>query len=287
MTVVLADGSIVKASQDSHEDLFWAVRGAGHSFGVVTEFVYRAHEQKNSVFAGLMAFTPDKLPKVVDFVNWLHENSGADQGVIWGFGGMKPDMKPLVIAAIFYNGTQEDGERFFAPLLQLGPIVDHTHQMPYCEVNSILNRAAEFGGRNSFSSGNFQLPVGVEEIENIYRDFASFVAGHPGSGESLLLFEVFPNEKILQTPNEAMAFANRGDFYNIITVFKYYDSALDGSVRENSKMLTEKISRDIGVGKGRTQSSKGVGHYGNYLESGRFLLCFALQSYFPIFDAPN
>ena len=59
-TVVLADGRIVKTSEKNEPDLFWAIRGGGGNFGVVTEFVYRGHSQKNNIFAGVAVFTLDK-----------------------------------------------------------------------------------------------------------------------------------------------------------------------------------------------------------------------------------
>ena len=48
--VVLADGSIVETSENSNPDLFWAIRGGGSNFGVVTDFTYKIHEQNKEVF---------------------------------------------------------------------------------------------------------------------------------------------------------------------------------------------------------------------------------------------
>jgi FAD/FMN-containing dehydrogenase len=67
--MVLADGSVVTASEKSNPDLFWAVRGAGAAFGVATSFVYRAHEQKNPVWAGLVFFPTTHLEEVIKHAN--------------------------------------------------------------------------------------------------------------------------------------------------------------------------------------------------------------------------
>ena len=55
-TVVTADGSILKASEDDHPDLFYALRGGGSNFGVVTELAYKLHPQQPTVFAGPLIF---------------------------------------------------------------------------------------------------------------------------------------------------------------------------------------------------------------------------------------
>jgi FAD/FMN-containing dehydrogenase len=67
--MVLADGKIVTASRHKHIDLFWAVRGAGSSFGVVTSFTYLGHEQKRPVWGGTLLINVRELDKVVAFAN--------------------------------------------------------------------------------------------------------------------------------------------------------------------------------------------------------------------------
>jgi FAD/FMN-containing dehydrogenase len=67
--MVLADGNIVIASRHREPNLFWAVRGAGASFGVVLSFTFRAHEMNRSVWGGTLAIHVGEIDKVVEFAN--------------------------------------------------------------------------------------------------------------------------------------------------------------------------------------------------------------------------
>lgn len=72
VTVVLVDGSIVKASKDSYPDLFWAVRGGGGHFGVVTEFKFQLHPQRPTVYGGFLIFLPNHMDELVKtFDEWI------------------------------------------------------------------------------------------------------------------------------------------------------------------------------------------------------------------------
>ncbi|KAF2501268.1 FAD-binding domain-containing protein [Lophium mytilinum] len=263
--MVLADGSSVRAAADEHADLFWAVRGAGQNFGVVTEFVFRAHPQREAVFGGMLVFPGEKLGGVVEFANWFHAGNDGRQTLLFGFTAPPPHGVAVVVVAVFYNGTETEGRGFFAPLWELGPLVDGTRSMPYEELNGILNEGQGFGGRKSFGGGNFTLPLEPKLVEGIRDDFMAFVQGHEDMGESLMLFEGVPFKKINEVASDATAFANRGEYYNVATMFKWYDEKLDGEVRAFSKALLKKASEDAGVWK-KGKEGQGVGQYANYAE---------------------
>jgi FAD/FMN-containing dehydrogenase len=69
--VVLGDGSLLTISEESEPDLFWALRGAGHNFGIVTSVRYKIYDvaEDNTWFVGKYAFTQEKLEAVFDVLN--------------------------------------------------------------------------------------------------------------------------------------------------------------------------------------------------------------------------
>jgi FAD/FMN-containing dehydrogenase len=147
--VVLADGSVVTASKSEHPDLFWAIRGGGGNFGVVTSFLFQAHPVK-MVYAGPIFWDAAKHGKAVmttyrDFISTAPEELGF-------FVGLKtvPSVDPFPkegwgkrACAIIgsYNGSQADGERAMAPLLKAlpAPIFNWMGTMPFPAINSLFD----------------------------------------------------------------------------------------------------------------------------------------------------
>ncbi|KAH7079307.1 hypothetical protein BKA63DRAFT_263438 [Paraphoma chrysanthemicola] len=259
--IVLASGEHITASSTQHPDLFWAIRGAGANFGVVTSFTFRGFEQKNPVFAGPLIFLPDKLPEIVKFANKFHETTDGNQALMWGFSAPPPGNAPVVLTQLFYNGTEEQGKAFFADLFELGPIANMSSMIPYEKLNSLLNHAAGFEGRKQFGGGAFKLPLDPAYVQALHTEFTEFTTkGHERLNESLMLFETVPYKKIVEVPNGETAFANRGDYYNVAIQMKWFDPALDNEIRTFSRNLLKKASETAA---GRSEDG-GVGQYGNY-----------------------
>jgi hypothetical protein len=146
--VVLADGRFVTASADSHPDLFWALRGGGGNFGVVTSFVFRPHPV-GTVFAGPVAFDQEDGRAVMqayrDFLPTAPEELGVFLGLktilssppfpeeLWG--------KRFCLLMTCYAGSEEEGRKAMAPLLERlpEPWFDWRGAMPYPAVQSMFD----------------------------------------------------------------------------------------------------------------------------------------------------
>ena len=135
--VVTAEGDLLYTDADTHEDLFWAIRGGGGNFGVATRFQLRLHPLNS--FVGGMLFLPATPELVASFVA---EAEAAPEELTTIANVMTaPPMpfipeehhgKPLVMAMIAYAGDAEDGERAIAPFRALAtPIADMVRPMPY------------------------------------------------------------------------------------------------------------------------------------------------------------
>ena len=138
--IVTADGELLRVDADHHPDLFWAIRGGGGNFGVVTRFQYRLHEVPSFVGGMLL------LPATADVVAGFIAAAEAAPDELSAIANVMPcppmpfvpeaDHGKLVILALMaYAGDAEAGERALAPFRALAqPIADMLNPMPYPQI---------------------------------------------------------------------------------------------------------------------------------------------------------
>lgn len=138
--VVTADGSIVRASADSHPDLFWAIRGGGGNFGVVTRFQYRLHELP-SVVGGLLFLpaTPDTIIGFIAAAEAAPDELSTIANVMpappMPFVPKEAHGKMIIMAMMVYAGDGEAAQQALAPFRALAaPYADMLRPMKYHEM---------------------------------------------------------------------------------------------------------------------------------------------------------
>ncbi len=260
--IVLANGEVVRASKDENTDLFWALRGAGQNFGVVTEFVLQAWKQ-NNVWAGLIGFPTEKLGDILDVLNEIILEMNGRGTCVLGFGRPPPaGGQVLVIVPVFYDGTEEEGQAGFKRLLDVGPIINTASSVPYNTVNRMLH--VPQGRRVSMKGASFTLPLRLDFVKSTMDAYTQFTSEVPDSQESLLLYEIMDPSKICEVGNQEMSFANRGRRMNAMVgpmwTSQEHDERSRVWAREVAELFKVELSRD----KGRDGKGEGVGVYGNY-----------------------
>ncbi|KAL8804468.1 MAG: hypothetical protein Q9223_000898 [Gallowayella weberi] len=260
--LVNSDSEIMTASPDEHPDLFWALRGAGASFGAVVEFTYRAHQQREPVWAGMAAFSLDKLAPIVKFANDFALSANPDASFNFGFTTPPHAPGPMLVTLGFYNGLGKDGKRIFGPLLAAGPAFQNFGPMPYCKVNGLLEESAGHGGRKVIGGAACAIPFAPEFYEEIKQDLLSFIEVVPAAKESLLVFELVHHGKVQEVDGSATAFANRGPYYNAVCMTKWTDAKDDDKCRDFTFRLKEKVSEHLI--KTSAVNPESIGKYLNY-----------------------
>lgn len=152
--VVTPDGSIVRASADEHPDLFWALRGGGGNFGVVTTFRFALHPVGPTVTAGLVLWAADDTVDVLRFYRDFAAEAPDELGTVVRLGTVPPlpgvpenlHRRPAIAVACCYAGAVEDGERAVRALRRFGtPLVDLLSPRPYAAFQSSLDDTVPHG----------------------------------------------------------------------------------------------------------------------------------------------
>ena len=139
--VVLADGRLVRATSDEHADLFWAIRGGGGNFGVVTAFEYRLHAVGPLITGGLVVHPFARAKEALTFVGEFLRTA-PDELVAAAVLMTGPDGQKACGIAAAHPGDPAEGGRLVAPLKQFGPpVMDVIGPMPYLAMQSLIDAA--------------------------------------------------------------------------------------------------------------------------------------------------
>jgi FAD/FMN-containing dehydrogenase len=224
--VVTADGRFLTASETREADLFWALRGGGGNFGVVTSFEYRLHSVRD-VHGGAVFFPIDG-----DLVRRYRElivEAPRKLGAVLAFTKAAPlpfiaaewHQRPVAAVVLCWSGAAERGEKAVAPFLDLGPSVgSFVGRMPYPQINTLFDGLLPPGLRH-YWKGNF-----VRELTD------GAVAAHVEHAPRTPTVEtgtfVFPIDGACHAmAPDATAFAGRGATFATVIAGAWSDRADD------------------------------------------------------------
>jgi FAD/FMN-containing dehydrogenase len=223
--VVLADGRIVAASASENEDLFWALRGGGGNFGVVTDFLFKVHPL-GTAFAGVVLHPVSAARQALQHWRDFERTSPEEfsgSALLLHFPQDPSAPEPLRGAALVglggvYAGAGPHAEAAVGPLRRFGqPFVDLFQPTPYNEVQRMADFAFPPGMRNYWKSSFLKtlddraIDVLVEHFERVPSPYTVIVVEHDGDGA------------IERVPEDATAYGHRGWPYNFVVTSAWSD----------------------------------------------------------------
>jgi FAD/FMN-containing dehydrogenase len=172
--VVTADGRLLRASADEHPDLFWALRGGGGNFGVVTAFEFRLHPVGPTVLAGPILWDAAQAGEVLRFYRDFIREAPDELGTVVRFGAAPPlaaipaelHWRPVVMVGACYCGPIEEGERRLRPLRAFRtPLLDLVGPAPYAAFQGSIDSTVAHGWNYYWKSTH--LPELSDELIDV------------------------------------------------------------------------------------------------------------------------
>jgi FAD/FMN-containing dehydrogenase len=216
--VVLADGRVVRASADDHPDLFWALRGGGGNFGVVTAFRFALRPLGPDVLAGPIFWAADATTELLRFYRDFVAAAPDELGTVIRLGTVPPlaaipvelHWRPAVAVACCYAGPIDEGERVLRPLQRFGtPLVDLLGPKPYADFQSGLDGTVPHGWHYYWKATD--LAGLTDDAIAVISDHA-YAASSPRSYAKIFHL----GGAVARVPDDATAFAGRHVLHSII-----------------------------------------------------------------------
>jgi len=181
--IVTADGRVRRVSADEEPDLFWAIRGGGGNFGVVTDFEFQLHPFDRNVLSGNVVWPIDQARDVLEF--YAEWSAGLSEELYAGPTiGTLPEMGRVIMIDIVYNGDPAAGEKEIAPIRAIGkPMADGVTVQDYMVMQTGMDAMMGHGVRSYAKNGMIkEWSQGLVDAIIDADDPRVFLANHVAGG---------------------------------------------------------------------------------------------------------
>ncbi len=210
MDIVTPDGKLRHVGPDNDPDLYWALRGGGGNFGVVTSFLFQLHEMQRDVVTGYFAFPLSEAKQILNFYAEYSQEVPDEMSIGAGVGSRLGD-PPGVAMYFVWSGDPSQPEKYVEPLRKAGTVVSERVQtMDYVAVQ----RSGDIDDTRAFTGymkSGFVKSISSDFIDALMDNFEA----HPdratrfGFGQS--------DGAISRVSNSDTAFAHRDSNYSLLS----------------------------------------------------------------------
>jgi FAD/FMN-containing dehydrogenase len=241
--VVLADGSVVEANETEHPDLFWALRGGGGQFGVVTRFDFRLHPIGPQIVTGWAFYPLERAHAVLRFVRDFMHDASDDVSLVPAFMKVPPTDafppewhgKPCTAVVALHLGEEETARADLKPLLEVDELITgFIAPQPYVEFQKSFAGASPHGGRFYWKS------IFVDDLSDELVDvMLESVRTIPG--EYSMVFMETLGGAVNRVGVTETAFSNRSARYNLGISAGWVDPGLDDRALAAARASFDKL----------------------------------------------
>jgi FAD/FMN-containing dehydrogenase len=255
LQVVLASGEVVEASAEEHPDLFWALKGGGGTFGIVTRFTYQAYDFGPLMRIGVSLYEPDEAAAALREYAKIYPTLGRDVG--W-HAAFKPQMSPLpfvpaelvdkpllmLISMYLEDAAAPAGEALIDRLRSVGnPVVSATTTLPFgAGVQHLIDDDFRDGHRYYTKEAHLE-ELADEAIDKLVEFWRAMPPGLGGEIEILGL-----GGAIGDVAEEDTAFSNRHYAMWLNFAMSWDDPADDEDFMERSRAIVRDLKPWVGTG---------------------------------------
>ena len=251
--IICADGQVRTASADENPDLFWALRGGGGNFGVVTGFEFQLHPFDRNVLSGSIVWPFEQAKDVLEF--YAEWSAGlSDELYVGPTIATTPDGVRVIMMDVVYNGDPAAGEKELEPLRKVGtPMADGVMMQDYTVMQTNLDAAFGHGVRSYAKNGMVkEWSQGLVDSLIEADDPRIFVANHVAGGA------------VKRTGELDTAFPHRNAEIMLVVVSGWADAAQDDEYIAASRAVHKAIEPHVGgyYDNINFDASGGAGNYG-------------------------
>jgi FAD/FMN-containing dehydrogenase len=252
--VVTADGRVLRAASDEHPDLFWAIRGGGGNFGVVTSFEFALHEVDPLVQFGLFFWPLDQGPQALRLAREITAAMPGEINAV--FGALNAPPAPFVpeqyhftpgygLVLTGFESAPEHAQLVTQIRESLPPLFDLVTPMPYVELQKLLDEAGAFGFYD-YEKGTY-----VEDLSDGVIEVITEHVPRKNSPMSLVLFYRLDGAYCRVGDDETAFSGGRSPRYNVFIIGVAPDAEVQAAERSWVRGLWEALSAcAIGSGDG-------------------------------------
>lgn len=230
--MVTADGKIRTVNAEEHPDLFWAVRGGGGNFGVVTRFEFQLHPFDRNVLSGTIIWPIEQAREVLEFYTGWY--AGLSDELYVGPAMMTmPEVGSVVAMEVVYAGDPAAGEKELAPLRAIGAPIDDGIKVQDYMIMQTQEDAMLAHGVRSYAKNGMAKEVTPALVDAMIE---SFVAN-----PNLMFFTHTSGGAVGRVPELATAFPHRNAETMIAVAGVWMDPAMDDELISTARQWFKKL----------------------------------------------